>query len=171
MSNFDEVEYYFNENFSILKCNDVYYGSQLKTDIQDLSNTFNQFNNSLDKEKYMRILVSDIYNFCNSTCILAKGLKDCFINATLTVISENEIKFEFTDAGNIENPMTFNAEIKNIPIGYTFAFSQESLKQLFDTLKYDDICISPVVGNANQFGVWSDRDSNFIAIVCKMQNL
>lgn len=171
MDNFERVDYYFNDNFSILKCGDIYYGCRIKSDVKDMSESFINFNKTIQKNKYIKILIADFYNFCNSTIINIKGIKDCFVNANLEIISNSEIKLSFIDEGVLNNTIVINAQIKDMPIGYKFSFSQSDLFQLLGTLPYQNICISPLENNENQIGIWSDKDENLIVITSKMKNL
>lgn len=169
ISNFSSVQVFNTENHSIIKCGDAIYGCTKKAGVDDKSKEFQMFNSHLKRENFCRISKVDLYNFINSTIILSKGIKNCYVNATFEVVSENQILLNFEEQ-KVKNPIHIGAQIKGVPVGTNFAFSQESVMKLLNNVPYDEICVTPMEGTG-MIAIWSQNDPNFIAIVMQMHNV
>jgi hypothetical protein len=169
ISNFDSVQVFDTKNHSIIKCGDATYGCTKKANVDDKSDEFKMFNSNLKRENFCRISKVDLYNFINSTIILSKSIKNCYVNATFEVVSNNQILLNFVEQ-KVKNPMHIGAQIKGVPIGTNFAFSQESVMKLLNNIPYDEICITPIEGTG-MIAIWSQNDPNFIAISMQMHNV
>lgn len=178
ISNFDYIEFYFNENFSIFKNGNCVYGSRFYENISDVTNTIKMFSSNIDKTKYFKILLSDFKNFCESTVAYTKRVereKKNYKSSSVSVIGKDKIRFVYDDAENsIENNLPIDAKIVDVSIGYEFKFAQKRIKEALDNMPTcKEVCISESK-DGSSFAFWVQNEDGtvnerFIVISMKMQ--
>lgn len=176
-SNFDYIEFYFNDNYSIFKNGNCVYGSRFYENISDVSTTMISFQTNINKEKYFKILLSDFKNFCETTVSYTKKVekeKKNYKSSSVSVLSKDKIEFIYDDTENsIKNPITVDAKVVGFDKGFEFKFSQKKLKEALNNIPpCKEICISESF-DGSSFAIWIQNEDGtfnerFIIISMKM---
>lgn len=178
ISNFDYIEFYFNDNFSIFKNGNCIYGSRLYENISDVSQLIKSFSSNIDKTKYVKILLSDYMNFCESTVAYTKRVereKKNYKSSSFLIISPTKVAFDYDDAENgIKNNLPVDVKIVGLEPGFEFKFRQKRIKEALENMPpCKEVCISESNDKAS-FAFWVQNEDGtvnerFIVISMKMQ--
>ena len=190
ISNFEYIDFYFipesedGGNWNLFRYKDCLYGSRMKEIGRDMTDYILKFKESINRENYFKINVSEFSNFCNSVISYTKKIDKNFCSSRVLINDKglSDTQGNYSPVANLsyidaENAIEYELPVTVVNTGYIggFYFSHKTFLKVLETIKYKDICISDCKplqdgGVSNACAIWSLEDSSFCFIYNKMQS-